>query len=84
MQAKVTVRVPVDVKDGLVAAARRMNRKTSEVARLALIAFLQGSNEALERRADRVRALLGSVESGVPHLAARHRAYVVESLTRRR
>ena len=84
MEAQLTVRIPVEVKEALDAAAKRMHRKTSEVVRLALITFLQDSHEAAGRPADRVRGLLGSVESGVPHLAERHRAYVVESVKRGR
>jgi predicted transcriptional regulator of viral defense system len=37
-----------------------------------------------QRPANRVRSLIGSLESGVPDLARRHRAYIRKSLQRRR
>ena len=80
MEAQVTVRMPDDLKRALDEASRRMHRKNSEVVRLALRAFLQGTHDSTTRPVDRVRGLLGSLESGVPHLAERHREYVVRSL----
>ena len=38
----------------------------------------------LKTAADRVRHLIGSLESGVPDLAARHREYLMTSLKRGR
>jgi hypothetical protein len=57
-----------------------MHRKGSDIVRLALRAFLQETQSPTNRPVDRVRGLLGSLESGVPHLAERHREYVIESL----
>ena len=84
MDAQLTVRIPADLKDALDEAARQMQRKSSEIVRLALQAFLQNAAGAARHPADRVRGLLGSLESGVPTLAERHREYVVESLKRGR
>lgn len=49
--------------------------------RLALREFLATSSTAKGRPADRVRSLIGSLESGMPDLAEKHRAYIIESLT---
>jgi metal-responsive CopG/Arc/MetJ family transcriptional regulator len=80
MEAQVTVRIPEDLKRALDDASRRMHRKSSEIVRIALRAFLEAAPDPTTRPADRVRGLLGSLESGVPHLAERHREYVLESL----
>lgn len=80
MESQVTVRLPEDLKRALDEASRAMHRKSSDVVRMALRAFLQGAAGPAARPAERVRGLLGSLESGVPALAERHREYVVESL----
>ena len=84
MEAQMTVRLPAELKQALDEAARRMHRKSSEIVRLALTAFLQGTPDDAATPAYRVRGLLGSLESRLPHLAERHREYVVESLKRGR
>ena len=48
--------------------------------RLARREFLGTAAGRRGRPADRVRHLIGSLESGVPDLARKHRAYVLESL----
>ncbi len=80
MEAQVTVRISEDLKRALDEASEKMQRKSSEIVRMALRAFLQGSPGPDTRPGDRVRGLVGSLESGVPHLAERHREYIVESL----
>lgn len=75
-----TVRIPEDLKRALDEASRRMHRKNSEIVRLALRAFLQPTPGPSTRPVDRVRGLLGSLESGLPNLAERHREYVIDSL----
>jgi metal-responsive CopG/Arc/MetJ family transcriptional regulator len=80
MEAQVTVRIPEELKRALDEASRKMERKSSEIVRMALRAFLQAPAGADTRPGDRVRALVGSLESGVPDLAERHREYIVESL----
>ena len=78
--AQLTVRLPDDLGRALDAAARRLQRKRADVVRLALRRFLD--LEGGGRPAARVAPLLGSLESGVPDLAERHRQYVLESLSR--
>jgi hypothetical protein len=81
MASQLTVRLPDDLHRALRSAARRMQRKNSEIVRLALREFLGTQTQSGRRPADRVRTLLGSLESGVPDLAARHREYILRSLT---
>lgn len=84
MPSQLTVRLPDDLDRALKAATRRMQRGSSDIVRLALREFLGGSSQLPGRPIDRVRGLVGSLASGVPDLAARHREYVLRSLTRRR
>lgn len=77
---QLTVRFPADLDAALAAAADRLQRKRAEVVRMALRSFLDVDETT--KPADRVRGLLGSLESGVPDLAENHRRYVLESLRR--
>ena len=84
MPTQLTVRLPDDLDRALKAATRQMRRGSSDIVRLALREFLGGSSKRPGRPIDRVRGLVGSVESGIPDLAERHRYYLLRSLTRRR
>jgi hypothetical protein len=84
MGDQLTVRLPDDLSRALKAASRRMQRKSSDIVRLALREFLGGGSGASGRPADRVRSLIGSLESGMPDLAEKHRAYIIESIRRGR
>ena len=85
MQEQLTVRIPDDLSRALKTASRRMQRKSSEIVRLALREFLGASSPSGGGRpADRVKGLIGSLASGVPDLAEKHRAYIIESLRRGR
>jgi metal-responsive CopG/Arc/MetJ family transcriptional regulator len=82
MATQLTVRMPEDLRKALDKASRKLNRKPSEVVRMALREFLRVGSGTRSRPADRVRGLLGSLDSGVPDLAERHREYLLESLKR--
>jgi len=84
MAEQLTVRLPEELRRALRVASRRMQRKSSEIVRLALQEYLGAPAGRRSRPADRVRGLIGSLESRVPDLAERHRAYVLESLKRGR
>lgn len=84
MQDQLTVRLPADLGRALRRASKQLRRKNSDVVRLALQAYLQGDAADGRRPADRVRHLLGSVTSGIPDLAERHREYVLAGLKRGR
>ncbi len=79
MSNQLTVRLSEDLSRALAHAAAQMQRKRSEVVRLALYQYL-GLGSQDRRPAERVRHLLGSLESGIPDLAENHRSYVLESL----
>ena len=79
MGTQLTVRLTDDLDKALKAASRRMQRRSSEIVRLALQEFL-GAPRTAGRPVDRVRGLLGSLESGIPDLARKHRTYILKSL----
>ena len=81
MKSQITVRLPEDLRHALDIASRKMQLKNSEIARRALREYLNAPDNKNQRNAERVRGLLGSIESGVADLAENSRAYILESLT---
>ncbi len=80
MEKQITIRLSGKLCEELDQAARRLRRSRSDVARLALDAFLGGGAEFEARsRApiDRVRDLIGSAESGVTDLGSSHREHLL-------
>ena len=84
MRNQLTVRLPRDLSQSLASAARRAQRKRSEIVRLALEAYLSEPTARPGRPYDRIRHLIGSLDSGISDLAERHSEYVLESLKRGR
>ena len=82
MNAQLTIRLPEDLDQALTTAAQQMQRKRSEVVRLALQSYLGAHSRLPGKPADRARHLIGSLDSGIPDLAERHREYILESLRR--
>ncbi len=80
MSNQITVRLPKELNKALDAAARRSGRRRSEVIRLSLAAFLTPAPAGRVQSIDRVRGLIGSLESEIPDLAENHRKYILESL----
>jgi predicted transcriptional regulator len=78
MERQLTLRISEELAQKLERAAQRLRRKRSEVVRLALEQFLEDQLEA--RPIERVRDLLGSIESGLPDLGTRHREYLLKRL----
>lgn len=71
MEHQLSLCLPASLAEKLDQAATKMQRKRPEVVRLALEQFLETEGEV--RPIERVRDLLGKVESGVPDLGTRHR-----------
>jgi metal-responsive CopG/Arc/MetJ family transcriptional regulator len=78
MERQLTLRMPAELAEKLKRAAKRLHRKRSEVIRLALEQFLDSQVEV--RPIERVRDLLGCVESGLPDLGQRHRDHLLKRL----
>jgi len=84
MESQLTVRLPAELSEALERASRRSGRKASDLVRAALREYLQVSGAGGSRPADRVRGLIGSLESGIADLAEEHRRYIIESVARGR
>ena len=84
MEDQLTIRLPRKLSTALREKAARMQRRPSEVVRMAVTEFLQIPDDPQERPAERVRDLIGSLQSGVPDLAVRHRDYLLKKLRRGR
>ena len=84
MSDQIAVRLSPELGRALHAAARHMQRKPSEIVRMALRQYLELPGPEGIRPVDRVRGLLGSLESGVPDLGRKQRAAVLESVRRAR
>lgn len=84
MDDQLTVRLPRELSQSLKDASERMQRKPSELVRMAVREFLEMRSDSKEAPVSRVRNLLGSVKSNVPDLALRHREYILKSLRRGR
>lgn len=82
MERQLTMRLPADLADKLERSARKLKRKRSEVVREALEHYLD--TPADTRPVERVRDLLGRIQSGVPDLGQRHRDYLIRRLRRGR
>jgi predicted transcriptional regulator len=80
MESQLTLRLPAALAQKLERSARRLKRKRSDVVRQALEQFLEAGPEV--RPIDRVRDLLGSVETGVSDLGQRHREHLIRRLRR--
>jgi len=80
MKDQITVRLPRDLSKALANAAKRTRTRRSDVIRLSLAAYLGPQATGRGRPIDRVRGLIGSLQSGIPDLAEKHRKYVLESL----
>ncbi len=80
MRHQLTLRLPEKLAEKLELAAHRLRRKRSEVVRLALEQFLEEQQLTETRPIERVRDLLGRIESGLPDLGQRHREYLLKRL----
>ena len=80
MDSQLTLRLPGTLANRLGRSAKRLRRKRSDVVRMALEQFLDAEPEI--RPVERVRDLLGRVESGVPDLGQRHREHLIRRLRR--
>ncbi len=80
MDDQITVRLPNPLGRTLRRTSRRLGRRPSDVVRMALEAYLQGALPTDGKPAARVEHLIGSLASGVPDLAERHREYILAAL----
>ncbi len=83
MKGQLTVRLTDELEEGVAALARKLHRKRSDVVRIALERFMREEGKVQDDRPyERVKNLLGSVESGVPDLGANHREHLKSKFRR--
>jgi ribbon-helix-helix CopG family protein len=80
MSDQLTVRLSPELNRALRAAARQMQLKSSEIVRMALRQYLAVPGPDGSRPVERVRGLIGSLDSAATDLAARHRASILASV----
>jgi antitoxin component of RelBE/YafQ-DinJ toxin-antitoxin module len=78
---QLTIRMPQEYKEKMETLAERMGLKKSDIARLALKEFIE-ENIADDDRVpyDKVKHLLGAVESGIKDLGQRHREHLIKKI----
>jgi predicted transcriptional regulator len=81
MDRQIAVRMPAQLAMRLDRVARRTGRTRSDVTREALERFLAGP-DLTTRPIDRVRDLIGAIESGLPDVGQRHRDYLLRQVRR--
>ena len=82
MNTQLTVRIPLHLRDALDRASQAAGLRNSDLVRRALQEYLALPEVPVKRPAERVRDLIGCLDSGISDLAENHRKYIVESLTR--
>jgi Arc/MetJ-type ribon-helix-helix transcriptional regulator len=83
MPGQLTVRLTSELEAGIEALSRRDRRRRSEIVRLALSRFIrEETGKGAPSPYDRVKNLLGVVESGVPDLGEAHREHLLRRFRR--
>jgi Arc/MetJ-type ribon-helix-helix transcriptional regulator len=84
METQLTVRLPAELHERLARAAKRIGRKRSDVARLAIQRYLDEAELAARPRPyDALKDLIGSLDSGVSDIGSRHREYLLARFRKR-
>jgi len=81
MDAQLTVRIPNHLREALDRASQAAGLRNSDLVRRALQSYLALPDDRDKQPAERVRDLIGCLDSGIPDLAENHRKYIIESLT---
>ena len=77
MPGQLTVRLTPELEEGIEALSRRTRRRRSEIVRLALARFIREETaEGPQSPYNRVKNLIGKVESGIPDLGESHREHL--------
>ena len=77
MPGQLTVRLTSELEEGIEALSRRTRRRRSEIVRLALTRFIrEEAGEGAPSPYNRVKNLIGKVESGIPDLGEAHREHL--------
>jgi Arc/MetJ-type ribon-helix-helix transcriptional regulator len=83
MKGQLTVRLSDELEAGVETLARKLRRKRSDVVRIALERLLlEEEGAAGDTPYERVKDLLGSVESGIADLGSNHREHLKSRFSR--
>ncbi len=78
---QLTIRMSQDYKEKMETLAQRMGLKKSDIARLALKAFIEDNlADNTKTPYDKVKHLLGTAESGIKDLGQRHREHLIKRI----
>lgn len=80
MDTQVTVRIPVELDHQLRKMAKQLSLKRSDVIRIALQQFLSDADHKETKPYERVKGLIGSIESGIPDLGEKHREHLIRRI----
>lgn len=84
MESQLTIRLPEALHQRLDRIAKRLDRRRSDLARLAIQRYLDEiEGESQPRPYARVHDLLGSLDSGASDLGSRHRKHLLANFRRR-
>ena len=77
MPGQLTVRLTSELEERIEALSRRTRRRRSEIVRLALERYIrEEAGEETLSPYDRVKNLIGKVQSGIPDLGEAHREHL--------
>lgn len=83
MKDQLTVRLTDELVEGIAIISRKLHRKRSDLVRMALERFIRETTEGEDERPyERVKDLLGSLESGIADLGSNHRQHLMARLRR--
>lgn len=77
-----TIRLPKDLDKQITAVAKKLRLSRSDVVRLALQKFADEFEENGIRPYEKVKNLLGTVETGISDLGSDHRKHLLELIKR--
>jgi metal-responsive CopG/Arc/MetJ family transcriptional regulator len=77
-----TVRLPKDLDKEITALSKKLRLSRSDLVRMALRKFADEFQEDGLRPYEKVKNLLGAVETGIPDLGSDHRKYLLERIKR--
>ena len=77
---QLTIRMPNEQMNRIEHIAKKLGLKKSDVTRIAIKKFIEEYNDSTEKPFDKVKHLLGIVESGVPDLGQRHRHHLLKKI----
>jgi predicted DNA-binding protein len=78
---QLTIRMPPEYKEKMETLAQRTGLKKSDIARLALKAFIEENlTEDSKAPYDKIKHLLGTAESGIKDLGQRHREHLTKKI----